>query len=62
MEGKWNKSKIMVTERILGIEGDKSFVTNQVSKSDEGGLGKPQLNKIQRKNPALKDQDFLWQI
>jgi len=49
------------TERILGI-GDKSFVVNQVSKNDEGGLGTPQLNKRQRKNPALKDQDFLWQI
>jgi len=23
---------------------------------------KPQINKRQRKNPALKDQDFLWQI
>ena len=34
----------------------------QLSKYEEGEVSKPQLNKRQRKNPALKDQDFLWQI
>ena len=62
----WKENEINLdngsTERILGIEGGTSFTVNQVSKNDEGGLGKPQLNKRQRKNPALKDQDFLWQI
>jgi hypothetical protein len=33
---------------------------NQVSKYDEGEVSNPQLNKRQRKNPALKDRDFLW--
>ena len=33
---------------------------NRVSKYDEGEVSKPQLNKRQRKNPALKDRDFLW--
>jgi len=31
---------------------------NQVSKNDEGELSKPQLNKRQRKNPALKIEVF----
>jgi hypothetical protein len=35
---------------------------NQVPKHEEGEVAKPQLNKRQRKNPALKDHDFLWQI
>ena len=62
----WKENEINLDngsiERILGIGGGTSFTVNQVSKNDEGGLGKPQLNKRQRKNPALKDQDFLWQI
>jgi len=33
---------------------------NQVSKNDEGEVSKPQMNRRQRKNPALKDWDFLW--
>jgi hypothetical protein len=50
------------TYQMLGIGGWTPSVANQVSKNDEGEVGKPQLSKRQRKNPALKDQDFLWQI
>ena len=35
---------------------------NQVSKFEEGEVSKPQLNNRQRRNPALKDQDCLWQM
>jgi hypothetical protein len=49
------------SKRILEIGGGISSVANQVSNDDVGGLGKPQLNKRERKNPALKDSDFLWQ-
>jgi hypothetical protein len=42
--------------------GTSLAVANQVPKNDEGEVVKPQLIKRQRKNPALKDQDFLWQI
>ena len=33
---------------------------NEVSKYDDGEASKPQLNKRQRKNPALKDQEFFY--
>jgi len=47
------------TEQILGKEGDKSFVANQVSKKDEGGLGKPQLNKRQEKSSSEGSRFFM---
>ena len=47
----------MVTNPILQTGG-----VNQVLKDEVGEVSKPQLNKRQRKNPALKDHDFLWQI
>jgi hypothetical protein len=50
------------TLQIRGIGGCTPSVVNQIPKNDEGEVGKPQLIRRQRKNPALKDQDFLWQI
>jgi len=35
---------------------------NQDFKHEESVIAIPQLNKRKRKNPALKDQNFLWQI
>ena len=46
------------TNQTLGIGAWTPSVANQVSKNDEGEVGKPQLSKRQRKNPALKDKDF----
>jgi len=46
----------METNQVSRIGGE-----NQVSKYEEGEVSKPQLKRRQRRNPALKDQDFLWQ-
>jgi predicted amino acid dehydrogenase len=48
--------------KISGIVGGTPSVAKQVQKNNEGESGKPQLIKRQRKKPALKVQDFLWQI
>jgi hypothetical protein len=50
------------TSQSLRIGGWTPGVANQVSKYDGEEVGIPQLSKRQRKNPALKDQDFLWHI
>jgi len=47
----------METNQVSRLGGE-----NQASKYEEGEVSKPQLNKRQRRNPALKDQDFLWQM
>jgi hypothetical protein len=46
---------------IGNMESNQSLHLGDVkhgSKQEEGVVSKPQLNKRQRKNPALKDQDF----
>jgi len=43
----------METNQVSRFGGE-----NQVSKYEEIEVSKPQLNKRQRRNPALKDQDF----
>jgi len=61
IELKWKENRInlgnMEINQIPRVGGEI-----QLSKYEEGEVSKPQLNKRQRKNPALKDQDFLWQI
>jgi len=61
IELQWKEKRInlgnMEINQIPQIGGEI-----QLSKYKEGEVSKPQLNKRQRKNPALKDQDFLWQI
>ena len=47
----------METNQVSRLGGEK-----QASKYEEGEVNKPQLYKRQRRNPALKDQDFLWQM
>jgi hypothetical protein len=50
---------------IGNMESNQSLQLGDVkhgSNQEEGVVSKPQLNKRQRKNPALKDEDFLWQI
>ena len=61
IELQWNENRInlgnMEINQIPRIGGEI-----QLSKYEEGEVSKPQLYKRQRKNPALNDQDFLWQI
>jgi len=59
IELQWKENRInlgnMEINQIPWIGGEI-----QLSKYEEGEVSKPQLNKRQRKNPALKDQDFFY--
>jgi len=61
IELQWKETGInlgnMETNQVLRFGGE-----NQVSKYEEREVSKPELNKRQRRNPAQKDQEILWQI
>jgi hypothetical protein len=48
------------TKQIPVTDECKSSVTIQTQKPVEERLGNPRLSKRQTKNPALRNQDFLW--